>query len=282
MNELQRIETFVPRSALLYAPEPKLCILPELKAESLVEKTDFSPSLKGAKAASALVGRVVEELREPSKSAVVEEGAVVEGPAQPSASTSRGAEVLAKGAVGGEERTDKEKPAVEAPVGLAPEALEKPTFSLAIWRCSSPLLIIDSHQRGGALPTERLLTNMLRHSRWGASQLKPCEFVHWPLLGIDDASNTWAGAREMLASFLDGIFLHQSIEHVWLLGEDAFRVAGAQIEASAEAQGENDYQAHCYKTVALKDNEATALVLPSLAQVLHEPLLKAKIWPSIR
>ncbi len=260
------IDSFVPRVTLAYAPESYQCIFYELSESHAVERSPTD--------------------NENTASVASEKTAVIIGVDDPDTaglmadSRPQRAETVVGDLM---DRLNREPVSRSAasPTEVAPEAkklapVERPTFSLSIWRASAPLLIIDSHRQGAALPTERLLHNMLRHSRWRSPQLQPCQYQHWPMQGVSEEHSGWQGAKDMFDSFFEGIFATGSVDCVWLLGDKAYRAANGESE-----DDERPFSVLCFTEVILSKNSVRALVLPSLADILEQPSVKKKIWPLI-
>ncbi len=181
---------------------------------------------------------------------------------------------------GRSDETTAGEPGATAPANSAPQRILSPVvemavssqasarFSLALWRVSASLQVIDSHRRGEALPTHALLQNMLAATELLASDLPKAEHLHWPMVETHhDAS--WTAARQMAQGFFEGRFAENPVVRLLLLGEDAFNVVLGGEEAFAES---------IFSRVAVEAFGATALVLPSLSELLSEPQLKCRAW----
>ena len=285
------IESFVPRVILPYAPESDLCIDSELDESSLVEEggLDAQVGATSMRAGESLAGDLINSLkREAATPKVKKAPLTVVSPASRQRigenesaefDSAPAAQARAEATVG---ELAKSEPSVAGEVKNAEpteraENTEKLEFSLAIWRTAAPLLVIDSHRQGAAFPTERLLINMLRHSVWKSPRLSPCQHQHWPLLGLQPEHSGWQGAKEMLDCFFEGIVATQQIDCLWLMGEEAYRAANGE-----QAKNERPFQDVCFTETILRNNSARAVILPSLADILEQPLIKSKIWPLIQ
>lgn len=257
------IESFFPRVALPYAQESVLCIFDEPSDGAVVESPclDAKESIIEPQAASTVVGKVIDNLQRENfdnniaRGSPLTERPVVESPV---------AENAGVAALPSSQTLDNPSPA------------ELPKFTLAVWRATVPLVVIDSHRPGEALPTERLLANILRHSLWKSPQLHRCEFQRWPLEAAREEHSGWRDAKEMLECFLDGVFVAQRVDRLWLMGEQAYRAANGESE-----QEEKAFSDICFTEIVLRKNGTRAVVLPSLAEVLEKPLLKGRIWPLV-
>lgn len=154
--------------------------------------------------------------------------------------------------------------------------IENARFSLGLWRVGSHLQVIDSGERGDALPTEALLRNILRVHKIIDSpmQLSRQEILNWPA-GDDvdhDEDQSWNAAHELVLSFLEGRLLPKPVTLFWLMGNSASRsVLGHDF----------DFEGALFKTISVDAFTAEALILPSLRDILNTPILKRELWPCI-
>lgn len=156
-------------------------------------------------------------------------------------------------------------------LGSAPP-VEAVHFSLTLWRVSESLLVIDSHQARQALPTGALLGNML-FAKGLRTQLPSSEVLGWPMVGSKEGEGGWEQASEMVLAFLNARFERQPVQYVWLMGEAAYRAVYA---------GESDYQESIGQLRDLTTLGCSGVVLPSLADMLKSPSLKAPAWQAIK
>lgn len=159
------------------------------------------------------------------------------------------------------------EPAVVAPTGAAEPPVQ---FALSIWRPSPALMILDSRHAGGALPTHALLDNILR-AKGLASQLSKPDVLSWPPAGMAPMPG-WDAAREMLQAFLQARLERQPAQYLWLMGESA---------CSAVLTGRS-FADSLGLAINLDNLASLAVVLPSLADMLQQPSLKARTWGAIR
>ena len=158
-------------------------------------------------------------------------------------------------------------PAVVAPTGAAEPPVQ---FALSIWRPSPALMILDSRHAGGALPTHALLDNILR-AKGLASRLSKPDVLIWPPAGMAPMPG-WDAAREMLQAFLQARLERQPAQYLWLMGESACSAVLAG-RSFADSLG---------LAINLDNLASLAVILPSLAEMLQQPSLKARTWAAIR
>lgn len=251
MNELERqaylsafgIESYMPRWRLPFAPESVPCVLPVLENA----KPEQGDSL------------------------------LIAPEARPSEAVSTvTVDLLAN---------LKERPAPVAPVNADSilKTLEEnklpalQPFSLSIWRPVSGMLIVDSRNTTLALPTDLLLNNILRaclgNEKFNLSE----EILRWPMIENRFVSRTAVDARNELQTWLAVENELRPINRLWLLGDDA--------SSYFISQDINAMENH-WKTVpvaGLSGNmDLTALLMPSLNEILKNPLDKARLWAAIK
>ena len=256
MHELNRqaylsafgIENYMPRLRLPIAPEPLACMLPTVAftsaklADQGLAGQEFVAPEAGVQAISpvATLG-VLADLVEPKNMSS-------KAPASVNA-----AAILQQ---------------LEAPA----KALALAPFTLSVWRPASGFLIVDSRNTRLALPTEILLSNLLR-VLLKSPQLKVAEEVlSWPMVENRFVSRTASDARNELQTWLAVEAELRPIKRLWLMGENAARYF---------CDGLNNPQDSYWQTLKL-DTQLEALILPSLNELLQQPLLKAKLWVCAR
>lgn len=189
---------------------------------------------------------------------------VVEAPRQIQAAVSDIMETFARPA--GRAEVIPEPP-VAAPTAAVEPAVQ---FSLSIWRPSPALMILDSRHAGGALPTQALLENILFAKGLSLPPGKP-DILSWPPAGMT-ATSGWGAAREMLQAFLQARLERQPAQYLWLMGESACSAVLA----------DRPYHDNLGLAINLDMLASLAVVLPSLADILQQPSLKARTWAAIR
>jgi hypothetical protein len=153
------------------------------------------------------------------------------------------------------------------------DAQAKVRFSLSLWRVNDNLLVIDSHQARQALPTTTLLSNIL-FAKGIVAPLASAEVLHWPMLASSSAGGGgWSEASEMVLAFLRARFERQPAQYLWLMGEAAFR---------AVCVSDDEYHSSIGQMRDLGGLGCMAVVLPSLADMLTRPELKAPTWQAIK
>lgn len=256
MNERQRtqyleamgIQTFVPRRVLPAAATPRQAPLPQTPKQPEVN-TERQPA-----AATA--------------------------PATANRGEPRAAGGMVSGIMGELQERTKRTPAAtaeqSAPAKKVLAALDdNPSeqavhFALSLWRVSPSLLVIDSHQSKQALPTGTLLKNILFAKGLRVDLSRP-EVITWPMVGGNGGG--WLQAREMVHAFLQARLERQPLASMWLMGEAAY---------CAVCIGDEGYQQCIGQLRDLSSFACVATVLPSLADMLRNPSLKAPVWQAIK
>lgn len=254
MNELLRqtylsalgIENYMPRWILPAAPEPIPCILPSLDIQ-------HGPAATPTSVVEPLISSPVTTISTKFDS------------------------LAAIGMLG--DLDVQQKPAV--PVNAASILLQfeeknaqvVSPFSLSVWRPVPGFLIIDSRNTSMALPTEVLLSNILRVV---LGPLKPDlneEVMRWPMIENRFVSRTESDARNELQTWLAVENELRPIKHLWLLGENAIQYFIDEHLSVIESRWQS-------VTVGGPSgmSSLSALLLPSLNELLHKPTDKALLW----
>ncbi len=273
MNERQRmqyletmgIDCFVPRFILPEAKSSSLCELPvandparSFPVEGIVPAADLSQGGLSAPAMS--------ESRSNTGSPDLSRAG---GPKRISiddiidAAPSAAIDEISGKDVGGE--------TVQALVdSLTDKPKEEVRFSLSLWHVDN-IQIIDSRKPGDALPTDALLSNILLAVGGLTLQLPRVERIDWPM--VETASDkSWNAAREMVQGFLEGRLFARPVSHILLFGQDA---------CAAVLGKEVDFIQQRYQSIAVDAFGASAIVLPSLADILRAPKFKADVWRAL-
>lgn len=276
MNELQRqqyldalgVDTYMPRWVLPHAPEPVAC------------DVSFIPSELGAGEAGKGITAGVASQPTTNDAAPVVRSAPAGGASPGQASPSSVLAVLSGEAPAAEPASSVESETKDTSTSVATEQAKSqtasepaPAFALSIWRISEDLLVVDSRQAQLALPTEPLLINILVALGYPRQPLPKTEVIRWPMVDNPFVGQTQADAREMLEAYLDGKLLTHPTKHLLLMGEDAARYI-LPVEQNAEKV--------LGQSVALPQHNAEAIVVPSLSDMLQEPLLKRLTWQAIQ
>ena len=169
-------------------------------------------------------------------------------------------------------------------------------FSLNIWRIKNELLVIDSRQPAAALPTEKLLQNILRSIGYPLAQLPPSDLVRWPLFSSKKFSNKKFTnkkstqldsnqsseedeARAMVQAYLSAQCSRAPINTLLLLGENAANFALTPTEGE---DANTFYDQHKGTAVDTSLWESKVLVAPSLVDMLHDPMQKRVTWQALQ
>lgn len=142
-------------------------------------------------------------------------------------------------------------------------------FSLTVYRPQPGFLIIDSRNTKLALPTEVLLSNILRAHFQKMQFALGEEVLRWPMIENRFVSRTEDDASNELQTWLAVENELRPIHTLWLMGESAARYW---------LDPENDWAAKCWTEQPIKDSSLQALILPSLNQLLQRPAQKSRLW----
>lgn len=149
-------------------------------------------------------------------------------------------------------------------------------FSLSLWRVESGFLIIDSRDTRTALPTELLLSNILRvFSRLTKPVLKE-EVLRWPMIENRFVSRTEVDARNELQTWLAVENELRPISRLWLMGESASKFF---IPADLSVVEKRWKKVPVDGLIA--ENPVEALLLPSLNELLQNPSYKFFLWSAL-
>ncbi len=259
MNELHRqiylsalgVDTYMPRMHLPYAPVSIMCELPLASTEpESIAKADLHiesivSSVQPQLQAKAIVADV-----SPVGSLI---GNIFDAP--------KAVKVIAQPITAAD---------ILAQLDTKPLTIEP--FSLSIWRPIDWVMIIDSRNTKLALPTEILLNNVLR-SLFSNQALKPQEEVlRWPMIENSFTKRTAADARVELQTWLSVQHEIRPIRYLLLMGPNA---ATYLLPETAM------YSDSVYKAVPLVDVAVTALILPSLNELLQKPATKKYFYAAL-
>lgn len=163
----------------------------------------------------------------------------------------------------------------------APSAVEQIQedirFSLSVWRINNDIMVIDSRQPRTALPTDRLLQNILRSVGYSLAQLPPSDTLRWPLIKDDRLSHPESEARAMVQAFISAQCAKAPLQALLLLGENAVRFS-LSIEGDSHAFYEQHKGSSCLQT----QWNTTALIAPSLIDMLQDPMQKRVTWQALQ
>lgn len=241
----------MPRFRLPLAPDPVQALLPP-PAEEIAEQAPAAELMAAVAAGSGV------QVAPASVPAAAENTSAVA--AKPVQAPDVGRVI---GSITTETRVAAE---VAKPVAVAPPAKQVSPFVLNCWWLGEELLAIDSREPGTALPVESLFGNITRALGW--HQLATArDKLKWPLAenrfavaaGADDA-------RDTCSSWLEAAFGRKPVKSIWLMGPQAqeFCAPVPLEQATCEWQG------------------AQVVAMPSLTELLNEPLRKRDLWLQLR
>lgn len=247
INELQRqtylaalgIEDYAPRWLLPSAPAPIACVLPVFNIAAVTASSSSAFGATPKEASSEIkplaldVLTTITDLGEQKKASLAINAAVIL-----------------------QQLEEKKAPVVQP-------------FSLSVYRPRPGFLIIDSRNTKLALPTEVLLSNLLR------AQLKDVQFavseevLRWPMIENRFVLRTEDDARNELQTWLAVEHELRPIHTLWLMGDNAARY---WLDAGS------NWSAICWTMQPMKNMSLQALILPSLNQLLQNPSQKSRLW----
>lgn len=272
------IDSYMPRCLLPNAPAPFECEWPP-GAAGVGSEPAGQPAIEASVAVENYTSSDSPALTVSSDSDIAPvENTVVERPAKGGAGA---AELLA----GFEPESSRKKSSpskakeVKAESSLIEQPAEALRFSLSVWRFDE-LLVVDSRHSEKALPTEKLLLSMLQAYGLKLGNLPKPQVLQWPMFDMPQAETGAEAAREMLGAFLETL-LDKPLQDWWLMGTDAFHLLPpetlakehngyAQLITAEQLQG------------ASVSPAAQLITMPSLAEMLERPQLKAKAWQAMK
>lgn len=288
MNEYQRqaylgalgLEQYVPRWLLPCAPDPVVVELPELPPEtleaapvSLRAGQGASPSDSAGPGTPDTIAPLTPKEAPPARSAPQPLTEVLRDMSLPAEKSRRESPEAAASANVARSKTDQDEATPTTAERVSP-------FSLSIWRSSLPLLVLDARQPRSAMPTERLLRNLLSalSAPGGDPQTRPEataweEILPWPSVNNPAVHLRLEDARAELHTWLEIELSQRPAKQMLLMGENAarhFLPEGAS------------YQELLWQSVALEPSGSPALIVPSLLELLQEPALKRNLWQALQ
>jgi len=172
-----------------------------------------------------------------------------------------------------------ERRSLKDTVSLVPVTDLRPKFSLTIWRVSADLMVVDTRDLQQALPTERLLTNILMALGYQLPSLPKANVLKWPMIDNDLGGQGVEDARDMLHAFLDAELLLDPVKHLLLMGSAASTYILPPSHIYPEVIDSQLASAH---PIILESLATPLVVTPSLVDILLEPSLKAQVWRLIQ
>lgn len=166
---------------------------------------------------------------------------------------------------------------VKAVVEPQPKVIEDtaPNFALTVWRIESDLMIVDTREVKQALPTDRLLSNILIALGYHLPSLPTPKVLKWPMIDNDFSEQGGEDARNMLHAFLDAQLVLDPVKHLWLLGSAA---ASYILPAECSYPEVIEGQLVPGGRPEIESLATPVLVTSSLVDMLLNPSLKAQTW----
>lgn len=146
------------------------------------------------------------------------------------------------------------------------------SFNLGLWFTDTQIQILDSRQKGDALPTEALLSNMLLANGLMQTRLPPMETQVWPFPGALESERGWDAAHGMMVDFFQFRFKQSPARAILAFGEEA---------AKATLGPSINYEELCFSSKGTKHKDTPVIVLPALRTFLYEPALKSRVWSAL-
>ena len=260
MNELQRmqyldamgVDMFVPRFVLPNAKLSQVCELPvaEISAPPMHRLTDSQGEAAPIGSEGGLISDIIKKTALDTRFLDDDKSEKV-------------VDAKAESKVKQEEQVQS----VQQPEPVA----EPVRFNLSVWN-SDQVLVLDSQSENQALPTETLLKNILIHAGLLTSLLPRAELIKWPPVALPDRDMGWGAALDWLTPYLEGKLFAKE-KKIFIFGESCF---------NALTGGAEDFSQNCFSQVEIEPLSISALVLPSLADILYKPELKKQIWLAIQ
>ncbi|MGH1372894.1 MAG: hypothetical protein ACRBBW_12700 [Cellvibrionaceae bacterium] len=307
MNEIQRqqyleamgVDTYMPRWILPSAATPLACspVLPRAEQEgsplasaaqlSSQPSSQSSPSSPGGGASELQAQPLTQPLVQTQAQAIAPEGSAAAAEAIDSgaqaAPKSAPLDVLAT-IESPAESAKKSAPASAKSIleGLDTAKRPDPRFALSLWRVNDDVMVIDSRHSELALPTEPLLRNILSALGFAPQPLPKAEVLRWPMFENSYEPQGQEIARETLQAMLEGMLEARSGKYLLLMGAEAchYLLSAEQLGEGFDPQVSLDK--HLGQSFVLEALSATAIVVPSLSDLLQQPLLKRGAWRAIQ
>lgn len=264
MNELQRqlylsaigVDTYMPRWQLPFASISSACVFP---VSAIVQNEEKSELYVDSKNVGSEVLQQVETLQ--TSNIVIPINRLID-------------DLLETNKVKSNLTTSTVAQSVKLHSNLSPDISPAvAAFSLSVWRPIDNLMIIDSRNTKLALPTELLLSNILR-SFFPTEILElKNEVLRWPMIENNFATHTKVDARTELQTWLSVQCEIRPIKYLWLMGDNA-----SIYFLPSEAERNN----FLWQSTSLADSSLNALILPSCNELLQRPLLKNQLFAAFK
>lgn len=169
------------------------------------------------------------------------------------------------------------EPVAEPPVNITPSANAAPLrFTLSLWTITPQLVVIDTRQTGSALPTDKLLQNMLRAMGYPLAQLPPSELIRWPIFKQDPQADNVEEALAMVQANINARCARAEEISLLVMGKTAADCVLAPCDEYT------NYEQHLGQRIEHAPWQASLIVLPSLVDILEEPSRKALVWQALQ
>ncbi|MDG2501853.1 MAG: hypothetical protein P8M77_05610 [Porticoccaceae bacterium] len=175
------------------------------------------------------------------------------------------------GNIGTEDKSKASRVKLAEPVAVAePLAVSNIEVKFALWQPTDEVLVCSSVEDSLPDPEQILLLgNILEVMGQGAGQLPQMDIVEWP--PYPNASGDSGEVREFLETLIRARINSKSAKILLLMGDAASLWLLTADEKAAVANG----QVNVY-------DQVTALLVPSLKEMIEQPASKRKTWQTIR
>ena len=161
----------------------------------------------------------------------------------------------------------------------------KVEFTLSVWCINPGCFVLDSRQPGTALPTNRLLQNILYAMGYPLEQLPPGETIRWPIFNNHQWVNDVEQACAMVQAFISAKAKKVPLQKIILMGKAACHFAlGDSTHHDKDTDGNTaDYfDSVCGSQVESPLWQAPVTIIPSLDAMLQDPRQKALAWKGLK
>ena len=149
-------------------------------------------------------------------------------------------------------------------------------FTLSLWEIAPQLIVIDTRQTGSALPTDKLLQNILRAVGYPLAQLPRSELIRWPIFKEDPQANNLEEAEAMVQANINARCSKTEGISFLVMGQMAADLVLSPCEPYA------NFEDHVGQRFEHAPWQAALIVLPSLIELLEAPLKKGLVWQALQ
>ena len=257
------IDQYIPRRRLTGAPPSKLLLDCHLaSSQSVTDKAAVSQSNQASTQTSMATDEYQQEDLRTNRHATVADQEITTKPLLPHY------DALSK---------SQASPVQQKDVSSAPFSSTPLTFVLNTWRINNTCLVLDTHQPGSALPTRRLLQNILHAIGHGVMQLPPSETIRWPLFKNDQLANNPEQAQAMVQAYIGAQAGKSPLSLIILMGE-----AATQFSLNTDASATIEFESMQGSLIADSSWGAKVAITPSLHSLLQEPMTKVIAWQALQ